>query len=127
MEEQQLFVTVGADDADPEEIADLTRSLRRELLNLDIEDAAFAQGAALPEGAKSAGAIDWNTVILTLIGSGGVVSSLVMVLNSWVQRNPQTKLHLTLPDCGELKIEGSLSANNALYHNALDVMRLCLE
>lgn len=123
---QQLFITIGTEDADPEELADLTRSLRRELLALDVEDAEFAQGTELPEGAKSAGAIDWNTVILTLIGSGGVVSSLVMVLNSWVQRNPQTKLHLALPNGGELKIEGDLSPDSDLYQQALDLMQLTL-
>lgn len=126
MNDPQLFITIDTDDTDPEELADLTRSLRRELLALDVEDAEFAQGAELPEGAKSAGAINWNTVILTLIGSGGVVSSLVMVLSSWVQRNPQTKLHLSLPNGGELKIEGYLSPGSELYQQALDLMQLTL-
>ncbi|MCB0034990.1 MAG: hypothetical protein KDE51_13245, partial [Anaerolineales bacterium] len=116
--------SILSDDADPEEIAGLTRRLRNELLEIDIEDAEFAKGADLPEGAKSLGAIDWNTIILTLIGSGGVMTGLLAVFNSWVQRNPQTKIHLELPNGAQLNIEGSLQPGTELYNRALDILQL---
>lgn len=77
------------------ELADLSRGLRADLLQLDIDDARAASAGPAPGGAKAGEAIAYGALLLSLapIMTAGVVD----VLSSWLRRQPMTI---------ELEVEG---------------------
>jgi hypothetical protein len=81
-ERLSLKVELGA-DADAEEQDELTRALREELLQLDVDTVQRPTGAA-PEGARAGEVIALGTLLVTLgQGALGVVSS---AIGRWVAR-----------------------------------------
>jgi hypothetical protein len=55
------------------------------------------------QGAKG-DPITIGAIVLTLIGSGGVVKSLVEVLRAWVDRKPTLKIEITRADGGKATV-----------------------
>lgn len=106
----ELLLTIrSTDGADLEEISDLELRLRRELLELDVEDVRQMRSEALPEGAKSLEAIDWGTLIVTLAGAADGVAKLLSSLGDWTRRNQGNELHMTLPNGVSLSVKGELA------------------
>jgi hypothetical protein len=64
----------------------LTRQLRAELAELDVESVAFAPGGSAPDGAKGADAVTLGAIVVALSASGGVLTALVDVLRDWLSR-----------------------------------------
>ncbi len=81
-------------DYDQADAAELARSLRRTLLDTNIEDARLAEGDELPAEAKAARAINWNTNILSLIWAGTLITSIKITLNTWLRHRPDVRLIL---------------------------------
>lgn len=121
-DEQQLYLSLLSEDADAEEVAELTRRLRRELLEVDIDEAEFARGADLPEGAKSPESIDWNSLMLVL--GSGAVTGLVSVVNSWVQRNRSTKIQAVMANGAQITFEGDLRQGGEKFQQVVDIFEL---
>jgi hypothetical protein len=94
-------------DSDDEEKAQLTRQLRNRLLELNELERVEAPAAPAQPGAKSV-PIDWQTLIVTLAASGGVLTTLIGVVQSWLTR--QDRASVTLEVSGDkLTISGASS------------------
>ena len=93
-ERLSLKVELGAgDDAGAEEHDELTRSLRQELLELDVDDVERPAGAA-PDGARAGEVIALGTLLVTLgQGALGIVSS---AIGRWVARRGGRSVTLEL-------------------------------
>ncbi|MFE7118157.1 hypothetical protein ACFU99_22340 [Streptomyces sp. NPDC057654] len=92
-----VTVRVAADqDYDAQELTSLARELRRELLELDVEDVQLAEMERLPAGAKGLGA-----TVGTLLVRRGVsvaVRHLVEAVRRWAARD--------LARSAEIEIDG---------------------
>ena len=85
-------------DEDDERLGKITSQLRKELLQLDIENVEPDRTGKLPEGARG-DPFTLGTLILTLAASGGVFSKLIDTLQSWL--NNRGSRHLTLEMDGD--------------------------
>lgn len=88
----ELVVKIEADSsADDERRAELTRNLRQQLLHLDeLEKIESPSGPRVP-GTKSAG-VDWQTLLVTLAASGGVLTTLTGTIQSWLTRQDRSSV-----------------------------------
>ena len=85
MPENLLDVTLSLQDqVDQEELDRLTRKLRDEINDLDVEHAHLAKGPELPPGAKG----DPITIgsIVVALASAGVFTGLIELIKSWALR-----------------------------------------
>jgi hypothetical protein len=90
-----LQLDVVAPDADPEELAELSARLRRELLQLDVASVEQPRSDA-PAGAKGADAAQIGTMLVTLAEAGVSLATLVTAVRSWLGGSPDRKVRLEL-------------------------------
>jgi Effector Associated Constant Component 1 len=96
-------------DDDPGEVDRLSRQLRTELLDLDIESVDLIEDADVPENAKSnAGAV--TTIVVSLAGSP-VLVQLGLALRSWVTRSQHRKIVVRDGD-RSLELTGTTAEDN---------------
>ncbi len=80
-----LALQVSApDDTDPDQIAHLTRQLRDEMRELDVQSAELARGGTAPEGAKGLEAIFFNEIALSFAAHLSMM--VVEALVAWLMR-----------------------------------------
>jgi len=89
MGEQVFDLTISLQDdaaslTDKEELDRLTRQLRDEIDELDVEAVGLARGAELPPGAKG-DPIAIGSIVVAL-ASAGVFTGLIELLKSWALR-----------------------------------------
>jgi len=85
----QLTVTLDAEpDTDAEDLERLTRQLRDELSELDVQ-ANFVAGGPAPANTKAGDVIEWGTLLLTLAASGGVITTLINAIQAWLTNRNQ--------------------------------------
>jgi hypothetical protein len=86
------------DGADAEDIERAARGFREEILAGDVE--AVRPGPAVPPaGAKPGDAQTWETLVITLAASGGVLTSLISAAGAWLSRQrPDTTVTLEIGD-----------------------------
>jgi len=89
-------VRVDAEGADVEEIAELTRQLRRALLELDVDAAEPVPGGQAPPDTKAGEALALGGLMVSLASTPGLLASVVDATQSWVAgRGPRSvKLEL---------------------------------
>jgi hypothetical protein len=94
-ERLSLKVELSAGDgAGAEEQDELTRALREELLELDVQDVERPSGAVAPEGARAGEVIALSTLLVTLgQGALGIVTS---AIGRWVDRRGGRSVTLEL-------------------------------
>jgi len=81
-----LRLKVGARPGDDTgELDRLTRGLRAELLELDLDGVELAPAGSLPAGAKSGPGVTVGSLLVTLSDSA-VLVALVGLLKSWISR-----------------------------------------
>lgn len=90
-EHSGLTMTVGvmlwADpELDPETYARLTRRLRAEIDELDVDSVEAASGEHAPPGAKGTDLATVGTLIVALSASGGVLPNLINTVRDWLER-----------------------------------------
>jgi hypothetical protein len=95
-------------DVDAEELESLTRQLRNELLELDVQDVAFVRQGQTPVRAKAGDVVNWGTLIITLLASGGVVKSILGLANGWIRNHGQRTITLQVGK-NKLTLKGSSS------------------
>jgi hypothetical protein len=95
----ELAVEIDAGPgADEIEIEELSRRLSDELLELDV-DQVIPAAAAAPEGAKVGDAVTWQTLLVTLSASGGVLTTVIAAVSEWLRRRQQSvKIVLKIGD-----------------------------
>jgi len=74
-------------DASDEELENLTRQLREELIELDIGSVDLGLADGTPAGSKSGLPIDWTTLFVTLAASGGVITTMITAIQAWLIRH----------------------------------------
>jgi hypothetical protein len=85
-------------DADSEEAERFGRQLRAELAQLDVEDVSPMVSADVAQGAKGAG-VDWGSLLVTLNAAGGVVTSVIAVVQDWLARHSAAQsIKMTIDD-----------------------------
>ena len=85
MRERVLDVTISLrDEVDDGELDRLTRQLRDEIADLDVEEVGLAPGTELPLGAKGE-PITIGSIVVAL-ASAGVFTGLIELLKSWALR-----------------------------------------
>jgi hypothetical protein len=92
----QLTLTLApGDDVDAEELATLTRQLRRELLQTDVGAVEVAADGEPPPGAKGIDVLSWGTLLLTL-ARGGALGQVFKVIVGWLGRHQQSEITVAL-------------------------------
>ena len=71
---------------DPEEYERVTRQLRAELKDLDVESVRLVTTETAPVGAKG-DPVTTGALIVELSASGGVFTTLITVLHDWLRRH----------------------------------------
>ncbi len=102
--ELKLVVDIGP-EADKEELETNTLQLRDELMDLDVENVDLVCSGDVPANAKAGDPISWGTLLLTLAASGGVITTLINSVQSWLIRNDRKSITLEL-DGDKLDLKG---------------------
>ncbi|MBB5159028.1 hypothetical protein [Saccharopolyspora phatthalungensis] len=79
-----LLVNVADDDADPEELENLTRALRAELLELDVADVEVVPAADPPASSRGWAGIEPDALLVLL--SPEVLRAVVSAAAQWFGR-----------------------------------------
>lgn len=102
---KEIKLSINSHKSDDEHLLQLTMLLRDELEQLDIEKITTPSHASQPEGAKSGDVFSWGLLLLTLAASGGVLSTLITALKSWVLRQNECSVKIEI-DGDVLEIKG---------------------
>ncbi|WP_462202649.1 effector-associated constant component EACC1 [Frankia sp. CcWB3] len=82
-----VLVVVAPDPELDVEAGDrLTRRLRAEIGELDVESVGLAAGGSVPEGAEVADPVTVGAIVVALGTSGGVLPALVDTVRDWLAR-----------------------------------------
>lgn len=89
----EAILKLKTSELDDEQLQTVTQKLCRTLKDVGEDINANLPKGEIKEGNR--GAIEIGTIILSLIGGGGVITTLINVLNSYVQRSPGLNLKIT--------------------------------
>ncbi len=105
-----LHMTLVKDEYDSNsDIALLSQQMRDNLLKLPVKDVDYLRKENLSNGTKAGDIISWETLIVTLAASGGVITALINFILGWVKRNESRSVILEI-DGNKLEVSG-LSAS----------------
>ncbi|MEV0056486.1 hypothetical protein AB0H34_39120 [Saccharopolyspora shandongensis] len=108
---RSVSVQVGVADGDAEELDRLTRRLREDLLQLDVDRVAIPSEPS-PEGSKGTG--DLLGTLLVTVANSAVLVSVCQLVRAWVMHNKNRRV--VLKD-GERTLE--LTATSAEQHEQI--------
>lgn len=83
----ELLLQLSEDGADAERLDELTGYLRRDLLQLDLEDVSAWQAGAPPPGARGVELAALGGLSLTLGGSAEILKAVVGAISHWLRRS----------------------------------------
>lgn len=93
----QLMLNVDAGpEIDGEELEYLTRQLREELTELEMETVDLVRAGRVPQGAKAGDPMTWGALFVALTASGGVLTALISALQSWLTRHERRSVTLDI-------------------------------
>jgi hypothetical protein len=94
----ELKIELFEPDADPETVDELTRNLRNELLDLDVDSITQPVLGPAPEGSKGLELMAIGALLVQVKNSIPVVTSVVSAIRSWLQRgsSPGRSLKVTV-------------------------------
>ena len=84
----ELIIEVSLDGNDAEELDELTRQLRAEVRELDVDSMESVVIGVAPQGTKSAELSALGQMVVTL--APAIIPPLFDLLKSWVERKPST-------------------------------------
>jgi hypothetical protein len=91
----QLAVWVEDEEADPEELADLTAHLRRELLGLDVERVEQPRAGAPPPGSRAVDLVALGSRVVTF-AKPELLVAVVTTVRAWLEGSGQRSIKVTL-------------------------------
>jgi hypothetical protein len=94
-----------ADAASVEELDELARGLREELLQLEVNSVEPAPAGPAPAGTRAVDIADIGNLVITVAQSAAAIVSLVTAVQSWLNRNRQGTVTLAVGG-DELKLSG---------------------
>lgn len=84
----ELFIELSLEGGDPNELDELTRQLRAEVEELNVDSVEEVSAGSAPRGTK---AVDFNVIGQMAVSlAPTVVPPLFELLKSWVDRKPST-------------------------------------
>jgi hypothetical protein len=86
MDQVRISLLVACSGLDADGVADLTAGLRREILDVYVDNAELAAAGKAPEGAKSGALVAVGALVVTLAPT--VVARMMDVISSWLSRQP---------------------------------------
>jgi hypothetical protein len=105
-EQAQLAAVVDAGaDSDAEELAELTRRLRGQLLELDVDAVQPATGGEAPAGSKGVELLAIGGLVIQFAMKSEVLKSVVDATTAWLGRQQGRSVKLTL-DGDTLEVTG---------------------
>lgn len=105
----QVLVRVDEEGADPERVDAVTRLLRAELLQLEVDDVVALRDGPAPDGARATDALAVGG-LLVAIGNSQAVRSVVAAVRSWLTRTPAGGRKVRLEVGGDvLELSGATS------------------
>jgi hypothetical protein len=108
---QGLTVRLQPDQAiGSEELDRLAGRLRRELLELDVDDVRRATGGEAPEGARALDAHSVGTLLVSLVTAPEALRAVVGVIRGWLGRSQARSVFLEI-DGDVLHVTGLSSAD----------------
>lgn len=92
-------------EADAQELDELTRRLRRRLLELDVDSVERAKGPSPPPGARAVDATSLGTLLVSLASTPEVLRAVVGTVREWLSRARCRRVKVKLGD-SELELTG---------------------
>jgi hypothetical protein len=77
--------------AEPERLEQQSSSLRRELLELDVEDVVRREEGAAPDGARGIDLVAAGELLVSMQGSIEIVKPVIEMVRAWVARGQGEK------------------------------------
>jgi hypothetical protein len=105
MSRTDVTLTIRCNDLDASRLDTMTRAMTRSLRDEGL-DAAAPRAADAAPGAKG-DPITGATIVLSLIGSGGVAVTLLQVLKAYLERKSTLCFQITHPDGRKISIDAS--------------------
>jgi hypothetical protein len=106
-ESAQLDLAVDAGpDADDEELERLARSLRAELLELDVDAVEPATAGSAPEGTRALEALAVGALVVRLARHSDKLAGLVRTVRGWIGGSPDRRVRIEL-DGDVLELTGA--------------------
>lgn len=101
----KLSVQLTLEDGDEAQVDSLTRSLRQEILELDVESAEMASEGEVPEGTKALDMVLLGTLMVAVAPI--VVTQLLEFLQAWTMRREgrTLKVRVETPEGSAVEIE----------------------
>jgi len=88
----ELFIELSLDNGDTTELDELTRQLRAQVEELNIDSVGQVSEGAAPEGTKAVDLVAIGQMAVTL--APAIVPPLFDLLKSWVERKPSTPVRI---------------------------------
>jgi hypothetical protein len=98
----ELRLRVSEDGADAQRVDELTGFLRRELLQLDVEDVRALPAQEPPPGARGVDAVALGGLLVTLGRSADGLRSVVLAVRAWLTRGGGTRRTVRLEVGGDV-------------------------
>lgn len=98
MTEENLLLTLSLDaspDGDDVERSRLTQQLRRQLLELDVEQVELVRDGRTPTGSKSAEAVTIGALLVTLAPTA--LTGAISLVQTWLDRHATSSIEISLP------------------------------
>jgi hypothetical protein len=86
-----LAIQLTEPDAEAERLEELTIELRRELLELDVDDVARVQEGDAPPGSRSIELAAIGALLVTMNQTTDVLTHIVSTVRDWLRRSPEPK------------------------------------
>ena len=103
----RLVVSIDDDEVDREQLEALSLALRRELLELDIDDVEQLTVGEAPPGTRAVDVAAVGALLVTLSSSVGAVKTIVDTVRGWLGRGSSARtVELSIGD-KTLKLSGA--------------------
>ncbi|MFI6044593.1 hypothetical protein ACIA8C_23400 [Nocardia sp. NPDC051321] len=99
-----------ATDADADDAERLTRQLRAELSELDLNSIDVVRAGPPPDAAKSVDPVTVGALVVALSASGGVFTALIETLRDWLSRQAAAKKIAVTIDGDTVELERATAA-----------------
>jgi hypothetical protein len=99
----------AGEGSDAEELDQLTGRLRRELLELDVDDVRRGSGGDAPEGARGVDVAAIGQLLVSLASAPAVLRGVASAIGAWVERSAQVGSVVVELDGEKLEVTGRLS------------------
>lgn len=94
-----LLVHIADSQADSEELDELTHQLRRELLELDVDNVERLSAGDAPPGTRGLDVAALGALLVTCSTSASAITNLITTVRGWLRRAPAGRtVELTIRD-----------------------------